>query len=85
MSQDRPLNHDEMLAVLDWYRAAGVDIAVGEEPVDRFAQRPPVRPAASAGPFSATLPSKTEERPAAPVPILPIGGDPVEARNLAAA
>jgi DNA polymerase len=31
------------------------------------------------------LPSKTEERPAAPVPILPIGGDPVEARNLAAA
>ncbi len=27
----------EMLAVAEWYRAAGVDTPVGEEPVDRFA------------------------------------------------
>ncbi len=74
-----------MLAVLDWYRAAGVDIAVGEEPVDRFAQRPPQRPTVPAGPFSAALPSKTDERAVVAVPVIPVGGDPVEARNLAAA
>jgi uracil-DNA glycosylase family 4 len=75
MAETRPLNHDEMLSVLDWYRAAGVDIAVGEEPVDRFAQRPPPRMvpvAAGAAPA---------ERPADP---LPLGGDPAEARSLAA-
>ncbi|KRA55976.1 uracil-DNA glycosylase [Devosia sp. Root635] len=75
MAQDRPLNHDEMLAVLDWYRAAGVDTAVGEEPVDRFAQRPPQRvtPPPAAAPAA--------ERPVeAPM----LGGDPSEARSLAA-
>jgi DNA polymerase len=65
-----------MLAVLDWYRAAGVDIAVGEEPVDRFAQRPP--PRLAPGP---AVPSQQAERPAE-APIL--GGDPSEARSLAA-
>lgn len=65
-----------MLAVLDWYRAAGVDIAVGEEPVDRFAQRPPPRqaPAVAASQTAAERPAETP----------PIGGDPAEARSLAA-
>ncbi len=64
-----------MLAVLDWYRAAGVDIAVGEEPVDRFAQRPPrVTPQpVAAAPQAARSPEA-----------LPAGGDPAEARGLAA-
>lgn len=75
MAEDRPLNHDEMLGLLDWYRAAGVDIAVGEEPVDRFAQRAPARVV----PPVAAIASETE-RPAAP---MPIGGDPSEARSLA--
>ncbi len=35
---NRQLNREEMLATLQWYHAAGIDIAVGEEPVDRFAQ-----------------------------------------------
>ena len=80
MTQDHPLNHDEMLAVLDWYRAAGVDIAVGEEPVDRFAQRPPARvaPAAVASPPGAA--AAVARAPDAPA----IGGDPSEARSLAA-
>ncbi|QQR35796.1 uracil-DNA glycosylase [Devosia oryziradicis] len=78
MAQDRPLNHDEMLAVLDWYRAAGVDIAVGEEPVDRFAQRPPQR----VTPPPPVTGQATPERPAAETPLL--GGDPSEARSLAA-
>jgi uracil-DNA glycosylase family 4 len=66
-----------MLAVLDWYRAAGVDIAVGEEPVDRFAQRPPQRVAPTV--TSATSPV-AERSPDAPL----LGGDPAEARSLAA-
>lgn len=65
-----------MLSVLEWYRAAGVDIAVGEEPVDRFAQRPPARVTPPAAVASAVA-----ERPA---PMLPLGGDPGEARELAA-
>jgi DNA polymerase len=73
MTEDRPLNHDEMLAVLDWYRAAGVDIALGEEPVDRFAQRAPARP---------VLPAPAADRSP---DLLPIGGDPAQARQLAAA
>lgn len=84
MTQDHPLNHDEMLAVLDWYRAAGVDIAVGEAPVDRFAQRPPARvtPAAVAAPVAAASPGSPPVQRAAEAPVL--GGDPSEARSLAA-
>jgi DNA polymerase len=66
-----------MVAVLDWYRAAGVDIAVGEEPVDRFAQRAPQRVA----PPSPAPAQQTASRPAE-TPVL--GGDPSEARSLAA-
>jgi DNA polymerase len=73
MAEDRPLNREEMLSILEWYRAAGVDIAVGEEPVDRFAQRPPAR---VIPPVAAQA-----ERPAE---MLPLGGDPGEARALAA-
>ena len=65
-----------MLGVLDWYRAAGVDIAVGEEPVDRFAQRAPVRTSPPV-----VVASSEAERPSA---TSPVGGDPSEARGLAA-
>ena len=27
---------DELTALLDWYVAAGVDVGLGDEPVDRF-------------------------------------------------
>ncbi|NGP17469.1 uracil-DNA glycosylase [Devosia aurantiaca] len=75
MSQDRPpLNNAELLSVLDWYRAAGVDMAVGEDPVDRFAQRAP-----AATPQAKALPAV-----AAPKPAGPVGGDPAQARQLAA-
>src|SRR5690606_8264852 len=78
MAEDRPLNREEMLSVLDWYRAAGVDIAVGEEPVDRFAQRAPQR---ATPPPAAPARQQAAERPAE-TPVL--GGDPSEARSLAA-
>ncbi|KKB83963.1 DNA polymerase [Devosia limi DSM 17137] len=84
MSEDRPLNHAEMVSVLEWYRAAGVDIAVGEEPVDRFAQRPPVRPQQAAAPVKAALPGMAPERPAPPPPPVVFQADPAEARMLAA-
>lgn len=66
-----------MVSVLEWYRAAGVDLAVLDEPVDRFAQAaaPARRPAVPA-------------REAAPPPPAPIAtslaADPAEARALAA-
>lgn len=66
-----------MLGLLEWYRAAGVDIAVGEAPVDRFAQRAPARVAPPVVAANVT----GHERPAEP---LALGGDPSEARSLAA-
>lgn len=81
MAQERSLSHDDMAGMLDWYRAAGVDIAVGEEPVDRFAQRPPARMAAVAAP-AVLGDQRPVERVATPAPAL--GGDPAEARDLAA-
>lgn len=65
--------------MLDWYRAAGVDTAVGEEPVDRFAQRPPAR--VTPVPAVAVSPGFAERPVEAPVLL---GGDPSEARSLAA-
>ena len=65
-----------MVSVLEWYRAAGVDLAVGEEPVDRFAQRPTVRAALP----GMAAPAAQERAP----DVLPLGGDPNEARSLAA-
>ncbi len=67
------MSNAEMLAVLDWYRAAGVDTPVGEEPVDRFAAsvvKPRAAPAAAA---AATLPEAV------------LKSDPSETRALAAA
>lgn len=77
MSQDRTLNNAELLSVLDWYRAAGVDLAVGEDPVDRFAQKPP--PAVP----SVARPAPSAPSVAPPVAAGPVGGDPSEARRLA--
>ena len=73
MSGNHPLSDAEALAALDWYRAAGVDIAVGDEPVDRFATSavvPPRRPAPAAV-------------VAVPPPVLVT--DPGETRTIAAA
>ena len=76
MAQDRPLNTPELVSVLEWYRAAGVDLAVGETPVDRFAQRAPARPSAPAPVQDAAPPGPP---PAPPV----FAADPGEARTLA--
>ncbi len=33
-----PLSHAELVALVDWYSAVGVDVCLGDEPVDRFAE-----------------------------------------------
>ena len=61
MSVDRPQNNAELAAALDWYRAVGVDLAVGEEPVDRFAA------SAAAPRRSAPMPPPVTAPAAAPI------------------
>ncbi|RYE07748.1 MAG: uracil-DNA glycosylase, partial [Hyphomicrobiales bacterium] len=84
MSPNHPLNDAEAaraedLAQLDWYRAAGVDVAVGEEPVDRFAT------SAVAQPRKAPLALPGAAPPPAPIPAAPLVTDPNETRAIAAA
>lgn len=86
MIENRPLSDAEALAALEWYRAAGVDLAVGEAPVDRFAEaRTPQRRPGTAAP--ALVPSRAAiPQPTAPAPSAPaINADPGETRALAAA
>lgn len=96
MSLNRPLNETELVAALDWYRAVGVDLAVGEEPVDRFAasaaaprRSSPVPPPAggTAAPriVAPALQRGGETPPPAPAIITSLTADPAETRALAAA
>jgi len=73
-----------MLALLDWYRAAGVDFAVGEDPIDRFAaSAAPSR--ARPAPMPAAVAAPTPAAPAAPAQVaLSLPADPSEAAALAA-
>ncbi len=74
MSANRPLNDAELVAALDWYRAVGVDFALMDEPVDRFAASVPPRMA-----------PKPAEPVAAPAQTSLLAADPAETRALAAA
>ncbi len=96
MSLDRPLNEAELAAALDWYRAVGVDLAVGEEPVDRFAASaaaprrssplpPPVGPATAPRIAAPALQRAGDAQPAAPALVTSLTSDPAETRALAAA
>lgn len=87
MSENRPLNDAEARAALDWYRAVGVDFAVGEEPVDRFAASvAPSRARPAAAPSAVALPAAAQPRPAPAAPVaLSLAADPSETTALAAA
>jgi len=83
---DRPLNREELIAALDWSLAAGVDLAVGETPLDRFALSRARPSAAPAQPRVAAQPSPSAPPPL-PAPALSgagLDGDPEEARTVAA-
>ncbi len=86
-----------MRALLEWYRAAGVDMAMGEEPVDRFkasamAKKPAQRqaqPAAPAAPAAAAPPPPAQSGGAQPGVTAkgespPPDANPAEAQALAA-
>jgi uracil-DNA glycosylase family 4 len=78
MTENRPLSEAEALAALAWYREAGVDLAVGEVPVDRFA-------ASAVAPVKRApiVPMKATAE-VAPAPAPPMNADPSETRALAA-
>jgi uracil-DNA glycosylase len=78
MAQNQPPDREELISVLDWYRAAGVDTPVGEEPVDRFAQQQ----AAKAMAGERAQPPAPQPRP--PAIEASLTADPSEARALAA-
>ena len=81
MTANRPLNDAEFLSALEWYRAAGVDFAMGEEPVDRFAaSRLAPRPKAQE---QRAAPNAAPQQ-AAPQVATPLIADPSEAIALAA-
>lgn len=77
MAQGDPLDPADLASLLDWYRAGGVDAAMGEEPVDRFAlARAPVAGGGGSAP--------AQPAPAArPLPESAMAADPAEARALA--
>lgn len=82
---NRQVNRQSLLAALDWYVAAGVDIAVGEDAIDRFAQS--TMAAASPGRKSGTpVPTRNQPAPSASPPSAPgpTDTDPDTARALAA-
>ena len=65
----------EALALLRWYAEMGVDIAVGDDPVDRFAESAAVPPAAPA-----RLPPSAEPPP----PVVPRSAVPASPLHTAA-
>src|SRR5512146_2059872 len=79
MSGNHPQNDAEALAVLAWYRTAGVDVAVGDEPVDRFAT------SAVAAPKRALPVASGATAAPAPTPAVPLTINPDETRAIAAA
>lgn len=85
MSANRPqnvpadaLSGPELMALLDFYRAAGVDFALEEDPVDRFARSAAPARQRPAAPPQTTVPPA--ERPIATT----LSADPAESRALAA-
>ncbi len=79
MSPDQPQNDADALAMLEWYRAVGVDVAMDEAPVDRFAS-------SAVAPPRGSTPAIVRPGPApAPVPAAPLVTDPDETRTIAAA
>jgi DNA polymerase len=65
MAESDPTGTQELLALLDWYRAAGVDLAVGDEPVDRFALARGGPPRAQAAAPPVTAPAALDADPGA--------------------
>lgn len=86
MSSNRPQSESgpaELLAALEWYRAAGVDFAVGEDPIDRFAASAAPSRARPAPPVPAAVAAAATAPVAAPIAVS-LSADPSETTALAA-
>jgi hypothetical protein len=85
MTANRPLNDAEAFAVLEWYRAVGVDVAMGETPVDRFAasQAAPRRAAGAVSAAAAAMLAGPAPSLIA-APAIVVNAEPSETRALAA-
>lgn len=93
---NQDLNRREMIAALEWYSAIGVDLAVAETPIDRFAEtarkstlsaRAPDRvqaPQLPGGRVPSASPVPAQRAPAIPAVGGPTDADPQTARELAA-
>jgi DNA polymerase len=70
-------------ALLRWYVEQGVDEAIGEEPIDRFAAPPPPTAAAAVTPIASAVPrAPTPLRAPPPPPAAPRGPVPLESPQL---
>ena len=79
------LSAAEMAAALEWYRAVGVDFAVGEEPVDRFAaSAAPSRARSAPAGASPQPPAPAASAETMPASALSLPADPAETIALAA-
>ena len=70
------MQHAELAALIDWYVAVGVDVAVGDDPVDRFLESVRESEARAARPVA-----PPSARAAAPPPAPPWADDPVRPRE----
>src|SRR5580704_7009355 len=63
-----PVPPEEIVALLRWYADMGVDTAIGDHPVDRFAESAPATPAPKqqSVPFSRAAPPEPATPPPAP-------------------
>ncbi len=88
MMANRPSSDANPFALLDWYRAAGVDLAVGELPQDRFKSSIKPAKAQTEKPDAAVrnpVPPPASMQAAPPeAPTAPLNADPEAARELAA-
>jgi DNA polymerase len=70
-------------ALLRWYVEQGVDEAIGEEPIDRFAAPPPPAAAVAVTPIAPAAPrAPTPLRAPPPLPAAPRGPVPLESPQL---
>ncbi len=88
MNQKLPQTHQEAAALLAWYAEMGVDVALEEKPVDRFAAPPPAPPPPDPAPqprrAARTLSSSPRQAVAAPSAAVPPSDETVRsARDIA--
>lgn len=85
---NRPSSDEDPKAILNWYVAAGVDMAVEEAAVDQFAAsaapRQSVPETKSRRPLPGTVKTPQINTPPLPVAEMPLEVDPAEAKELAA-